>query len=123
MQSVHERTARQLFLDLDHYRRCTSNLRKLQQEKGVPFRPYKWTAERLQFFVELSVWCTARGIDPRRWLWFLFNERAWIQPLGLLPIKDAWSQFMRPDLVRKYRESLAETKKPNYLKEAHVGTV
>lgn len=72
-------TPKQLFLDYCYYRDNTLNIRKLKQDK--PFiRPLKYTDERGVLFNELMLWCSARKLPVRKWLYSLFVTRRWMYP-------------------------------------------
>jgi hypothetical protein len=64
---------------MDDYNRYwfeTLHIRKMRED-GSHLRPMKATAERLQLFAEMVVWCRGQEIDPRIWLYVLFRSRAW----------------------------------------------
>jgi len=70
-------TPKRLFLDYCYYRDSTLNIKKLKQEK--PFiRGLVYTEERAVLFNELILWCNAKRIPVRKWLYSLFVTRRWM---------------------------------------------
>lgn len=70
-------TPKQLFLDYCYYRDNTINIKKLKQT--VPqLRPLKYNDERATLFNELMLWCNARKLPVRKWLYSLFVTRKWM---------------------------------------------
>lgn len=91
-------TAKVLWDDFVYYRQYTANIQKRKAE-GQFTRPLKRTDERLALLDEMITWCRARHMDPRLWLYNLFQSRKWYFPPKLRP-----GDLMSEKMVERYHQ-------------------
>lgn len=70
---------RVLFDDYRYYRNYTTYMRKQKSERPY-LRDLKVSAMRLKLFAEMIVWCRTNSVEPRQWLYSLFDSRKWVYP-------------------------------------------
>lgn len=92
--------------DYNAYRLHTGNVRRLSAS-GARVVLLKAKPERVQALQAMADWCETHRIDPRLWLYSLFNRRRWLfaPPFHqLTPEKhlDVWQQYTgNPELLRQ----------------------
>jgi len=93
-----------LFTDYTYYRRQTANY--TQAKAKHPIRDYLPKPERLQIFEDMLVWCREKMIDPRLWLFHLFEVRLWTFAPPLTPVRRAKAHFQSDKMLPRYGELL-----------------
>ena len=74
-----------LFDDYSHWRLRTNHYQRAQYQSRLKLEP-----ARLAAFTRMIAWCGKRQLDPRRWLYTLFDIRNWLfcPPFNHLTPKD-----------------------------------
>lgn len=65
----------QLLSDYNYYRSHTRDV--VQRRAVAPVRDLKETKNRLDVLRDMVGWCTQQQVDPRLWLYMLFDLRSW----------------------------------------------
>lgn len=65
----------QLFDLFNYYRSHTANV--VARRQKAPVRDYKPTKQRLDVLKEMVGWCAQHEVDPRVWMYTLFDARSW----------------------------------------------
>ena len=68
--------ARLLLRDYNTWRDRTNHIQQLR--KKHPMRQLGETQERLAVFESMAQWCEEQSLDPRLWLYSLFQTRRWL---------------------------------------------
>lgn len=69
-----------LLRDYNLYRSHTQNIQAIEAARNFKMRPLTPTTERINALRAMAVWCVQHGVDPRLWLYTLFQSRAWSFP-------------------------------------------
>lgn len=70
---------RELLSEYNRLWRRTRHFQALQKQRPY-LHDYKANQDRLRLMGQLEVWCRARAIEPKAWLWYLFDRRRWSYP-------------------------------------------
>lgn len=69
---------RWMLADWDHWRSQTKHVQRAREPWAK--KPRKATPARVALLSETRDWCVARGLDPRRWIFTLFDARRFDYP-------------------------------------------
>lgn len=89
--------AAKLLEDYNYYRAYTRHVKELT-DQGRRIKNVVATPERLRVLEELCGWCRSRRIDPRLWLYTLFQARQWL-------FAPKFEQLMSEKHIVRYRNA------------------
>lgn len=102
MDNLQQSEAARLFHDFTTYWHQTANIQWMKQQH--PVRSHKLTDKRLKLFQEVITWCRDQQLDPRLWVFVLFESRQWT----FAPKLEAGYLMTMNEKIHKRYERLAE---------------
>lgn len=103
-------TTDQLFQDYNYYRFHTKHYKDGVTKRNWLSRSLKPTSERLKALEAMNAWCSGRNINPRHWLYTLFQARQWV-------FSPRFDHLTSPKHLKRYKTMITSPMYDNRMRE------